>query len=115
MDYNVWKRGHGMQGMVQSITSFVSKAQVALAGLATGAVLIAIQYDAVLYESEEFVAAGGTIPDGLLTGLAFVFCVIPVILGIAAALIMLMYPLKKEERELMYKELEELRKGGAEK
>lgn len=105
MDYNRYKRGKGMEAMVQAVSNFVNKAQTALAGLATGAVLVAIRYDAALYESEEFVAAGGTIPQELLKGLELVFCVIPVALGVIAALIMLAYPLKKNERDLMYEEL----------
>lgn len=109
MDYNVWKQGKGLQGMVQAVSSFVGKAQVAIAGLATGAVLVAIQYDAELYESEEFIAAGGTIPPSLLNSLAIVFCLIPVGLGIIAAIIMLLYPLKKKERDFMYQELNQRR------
>ncbi|MGI6576487.1 MAG: MFS transporter [Eubacteriales bacterium] len=107
MDYNRWKLGKGMQGMVQAVGSFIGKAQVALAGLATGVVLIAVKYDAALYESEEFIASGGTIPPELLKGLELVFCIIPVVLSIATALILLAYPLKKDKRELMYAELSE--------
>ncbi len=109
MDYNMWKNGKGMQGMVQAVTSFVNKAQVAIAGFATGAVLMAINYDAALYESEEFIASGGTIPESLLGSLTIVFCLIPIILGIVAALILKAYPLKKEERDRMYQELQEKR------
>jgi len=105
MDYNRWKLGNGMQGMVQAVSSFVQKAQVALAGLATGVVLVAVKYDAALYESEEFVASGGTVPPELLKGLELVFCVIPMVLGIATALILFAYPLKKKMRDLMYAEL----------
>ena len=112
MDYNLWKLGQGMEGMVQSISSFVSKAQVALAGLATGAVLVVIKYDAAFYESEDFAASGSMIPEGLLDGLALVFCLIPVVLGIVAALIMKAYPLRQDERDCMYNELEARRKAG---
>ncbi len=109
MDYNRWKRGSGMEGMVQAVNNFCIKAQTALAGLATGAVLVAINYDAVLYESEEFITSGGTIPDSLYTGLSIVFALIPVILGVAAALILKAYPLKRQERDKMYSELEQRR------
>jgi Na+/melibiose symporter-like transporter len=109
MDFNHWKRGVGMEGMVQAINNFTIKAQTALAGLATGAVLVAIQYDATLYESEAFLAAGGTIPPNLYTGLAIVFAFIPVLLSAAAALILIAYPLKGELREQMYRELNERR------
>ena len=110
MDYNRYTRGAGMEGLIQAITSFTIKAQTALAGLATGAVLVAIQYDAALYESEAFAASGGTIPDVLYSGLCVVFCLIPVVLSIVAALILRAYPLKGELRERMYRELGE-RKG----
>ena len=109
MDFNHWKRGVGMEGMVQAINNFTTKAQTALAGLETGAVLVAIQYDATLYESETFLAAGGTIPSTLYTGLAIVFALIPVLLSAAAALILIAYPLKGELREQMYRELKERR------
>ena len=108
MDYNRWKQGEGkgMEAMGQATMSFVAKAQTALAGLVTGAVLIAVGYDAVLYESEEFIEAGGTIPPELLNGLILVFCFIPVLLGIASALVLILYPLKKDERNIMYTELQ---------
>lgn len=107
MDYNRWKHGKekGMEAMVQAIMNFVLKTQTALAGIATGAVLVAVGYDAVLFESEEFIEAGGTIPPELLSGLLVVFCVIPVFLGITSALVMKFYPLKKDERDTMYSEL----------
>jgi len=105
MDYNRWKRGTGMEGIVQAVNNFGIKAQTALAGLATGSVLLAIHYEAALYESEEFIASGGTIPNSLYTGLAVVFALIPVFLGLIAALILKAYPLKKAERDKMYAEL----------
>jgi Na+/melibiose symporter-like transporter len=108
MDYNRWKQGEGkgMEALVQSVGGFVMKLQTAVAGLATGAVLIAVGYDAALFESEEFIEAGGTIPPELLDGLLIVFCVIPVFLAIAAAIILKFYPLKKDERALMYSQLD---------
>ena len=105
MDYNRWKRGKGLEAMVQAVGSFTTKAQTALAGLATGAVLLAIHYDAALYESEDYVNAGGTVPPELLNGLVFVLCLIPVILGVVAAVVIAFYPLKKDERDRMYSEL----------
>jgi Na+/melibiose symporter-like transporter len=109
MDFNHWKRGVGMEGMVQAINNFTIKAQTALAGLATGAVLVAIQYDAALYESDAFIASGGVIPTTLYSGLAIVFALIPVLLSAIAAVILIAYPLKGELREQMYRELNERR------
>ena len=111
MDFNHWKRGVGMEGMVQAVYNFTMKAQTALAGLATGAVLVAIKYDATLFESEAFLSSGGTIPANLYTGLAIVFALIPVLLSVAAVLILLAYPLKGDLREQMYRELNERRNG----
>jgi Na+/melibiose symporter-like transporter len=111
MDFNRWKLGSGMEGMVQAVYNFCTKAQTALAGLATGAVLIAIKYDAALYESEAFVSSGGTIPMNLYTGLGIVFALIPVLLAVAAVLVLKAYPLKGELRDQMYRELAE--RGGA--
>ncbi|MPN41650.1 hypothetical protein SDC9_189204 [bioreactor metagenome] len=80
-----------------------------MAGLATGAVLVAIQYDAALYESDAFIASGGVIPTTLYSGLAIVFALIPVLLSAIAAVILIAYPLKGELREQMYRELNERR------
>ena len=105
MDYVKWQQKTGMEAIVQAIGNFITKAQTALAGLATGAVLVIINNDASLYESEAFIEAGGTIPPSLLTGLTFVFCAIPVFLGLTAALILKAYPIKGALRDQMYREL----------
>jgi len=114
MDYNRYRQGKGLEAMVQAIANFINKAQTAIAGLATGAVLIAIRYDAALYESEEFIAAGGTLPEGLLGGLALVFCLIPVLLSLAAALILRAYPITKAVREEMRQALRAQKAPGEE-
>jgi len=106
MDFNRWTRGTGMEGMIQAVNNFSIKAQTALAGLATGAVLIAINYAAAFYESEQFLTSGQSIPKELYTGLSIVFCLIPIILAVISLLILRAYPLKGELREQMYRELE---------
>jgi Na+/melibiose symporter-like transporter len=40
-----------------------------------------------------------------LAGLAILFCLIPVGLGVAAAAVLVAYPLKRNERDRMYAEL----------
>jgi Na+/melibiose symporter-like transporter len=110
MDFNKVTGGKAMEGMVQATTNFVLKASTALAGLATGTVLIAIRYDAELYESQAFIDAGGQLPEGLLSGLLMVIGLIPAILGAIAALILLAYPIKGKFRDEMYARLEVIRR-----
>lgn len=46
------------------------------------------------------------VPKSLFTGLGLVLFGLPVIFGAAAIVIMLFYPLKKQERAIMYEELQ---------
>mgnify|MGYP000714947177 CR=1 FL=1 len=71
--------------------------------------LVAIQYDAALYESQAFIDSGGQLPAGLLSGLLLVIALIPAIFGAVAALILLAYPIKGVFREEMYSKLEHIR------
>lgn len=109
MDFNKVTGGRAMEGIVQSITNFTLKASTALAGLATGAVLVAIKYDAALYESQAFIDSGGQLPAGLLSGLLLVIALIPAVFGTAAALILLAYPIKGKVRDEMYAKLAVIR------
>jgi len=115
MDFNKVTGGKAMEGMVQAITNFTLKASTALAGLATGAVLVAIHYDAALYESQAFIDSGGQLPAGLLSGLLLVIALIPAIFGAAAALILLAYPIKGKVREEMYAKLAAIRQEDTKK
>lgn len=109
MDFNKVTGGKAMEAMVQAVTNFTLKASTALAGLATGAVLVAIRYDAALYESQAFIDAGGQLPPGLLSGLLLVNALIPALFGAAAAAILLAYPIKGKFRDDMYAKLATLR------
>lgn len=111
MDFNKVAGGKAMEGLVQSVTNFTLKASTALAGLATGAVLVAIRYDAALYESQAFIDSGAQLPAGLLSGLLLVIALIPAIFGAVAALILLAYPIKGAFRDEMYSKLEIIRQG----
>jgi len=110
MDFNKVTGGKAMEAMVQAVTNFVMKASTALAGLATGAVLVAIHYDAALYESQAFIDSGGQLPAGLLSGLLLVIALIPALFGITAALILLAYPIKGKFRDEMYAKLAAIRR-----
>lgn len=102
IDYALFKTGKGMQGINQALGKLSEKAQAAIAGTATGAVLIAVGY--VVNAAGEYV---GTAPvTSLLSGLLLVCCLIPAVLQLLSALILaLFYPLKGQTRDEMYAEL----------
>lgn len=102
IDYALYKTGKGMQGINQALGKLSEKAQAAISGAATGAVLIAVGY--VVNEAGEYT---GTEPVGsLLSGLLLVCCLIPAILQLLSALVLvLFYPLKGKARDEMYAEL----------
>lgn len=100
MDYNKYKLGKSMEGITNSINTFVAKLQSAVSSTATGIVLIAVGYNAALYENAE------NIPDSLFSGLAIVFFALPALLGLLAAVTTYFYPLrKKADRDAMYAKL----------
>ena len=102
IDYALYKVGKGMQGINQALGKLSEKAQAAVSGAATGAVLIAVGY--VVNEAGDYV---GTQPVGsLLSGLLLVCCLIPALLQLLSALVLILfYPLKGKVREEMYAEL----------
>lgn len=108
IDYALYKTGKGMQGINQALGKMNEKAQAAIAGTATGAVLIAVGY--VVNETGDYV---GTEPvSSLLAGLLLVCCLIPAILQLLSALLLgTLYPLKGKVREEMYAELNHRRAG----
>lgn len=109
MDFNKVTGGKAMEAMVTAVSKILEKAAAALAGLATGAVLVWVQYDAALYESQAFIDAGGTLPAGLLRGLLVVIAAIPAVFSLIAALILFAYPIKGKVREEMYTKLAVIR------
>ena len=101
MDFNKYKIGKSMEGMINAIQQMVMKFQAAFSAALTGAVLVAVGYDAALYEDAT------TIPESLYSGLGFVIFAIPAILGLIAIAILWFYPLRKQsKREEMYAEIE---------
>lgn len=109
MDFNKVTSGKAMEGLVQATSNFIQKTSTALAGLATGSVLVAIHYNAALYESQAFIDSGGTLPAGLLSGLLLVIALLPALFGIVAAGVLLAYPIKGKFREEMYAKLDLIR------
>lgn len=102
IDYALYKTGKGMQGINQASGKLLEKAQAAIAGTATGAVLIAVGY--VVNEAGDYVGAAPV--SSLLSGLLLVCCLIPAILQMLSALLLVFfYPLKGKIREDMYAEL----------
>ncbi|NSW52556.1 MAG: MFS transporter [Anaerolineae bacterium] len=100
MDYNKYRLGKSMQAMVGSTNAFISKLQAAIGAALTGAVLVAIGYDAALYEN------AANIPESLFSGLGFVLFALPAIFAALSVVSMFFYPLlKQEKRDAMYAEI----------
>lgn len=100
MDYNKYKLGKSMQAMVGSTSAFIGKLQAALGAAMTGAVLVAVGYDAQLYEDAT------NIPPELFSGLGFVLFALPAIFAVLSVGSMFFYPLlKQEKRDAMYAEI----------
>lgn len=114
MDFNKVTGGKAMEAMVSAVAKILEKAAAALAGLATGAVLVWVKYDATLYESQAFLDSGGTLPPGLLRGLLLVIATIPAVFSLVAALILFAYPIKGRVRDEMYARLAVIRQGETE-
>ncbi len=97
MDYNKEALGKSMEGMVNAISQFTLKLQAALSSALTGAVLVAVGYDAELYKDAT------TIPASLFSGLGLVLFAIPALCGLLSIGVMAFYPLlKKSRRDEMY-------------
>lgn len=97
MDYNKFKVGKSMEGTLNSTVGFIQKLQGALAAAVTGAILVAVGYDATRY------ADATAIPPELFGGLGLVMFGLPAVLSVIAAIAMLPYPLRKAgDRALVY-------------
>lgn len=104
MDFNKYRMGKSMEGTINSISQFLLKLQAAISSAITGAVLVAVGYNAELYKDV------ATIPESLFSGLGFVLFAIPAVTGVLAVLTMLFYPLlKKSKRDEVYVEIEKSR------
>ncbi len=106
MDFNKYKLGKSMEGMINAVSQMIMKIQAALSSALTGAVLIWVGYDAELYKD------AATIPDSLFSGLGLVLFAIPAVFGVIAIAVMAFYPLiKKSRRDEMYAEIEKAKQG----
>lgn len=104
MDYNKYTLGKSMEGLVSATSSFTMKIQAAISAAVTGLVLVAVGYNPELYKDAT------TIPDSLFSGLGLVMFGLPVVCGLTAIGVLLVYPLrKKERRDAMYAQLAEAR------
>ncbi len=104
MDYNKYRLGKSMEGTISAVGAFVLKIQAAVSSALTGVVLIAVGYNAQLYEDAT------TIPASLFSGLGTVLFLIPAVCAILAMVVMAFYPLlKQEKRQAMYAEIEKAR------
>lgn len=102
MDYNKFKIGKSMEGLVSTSGAFVMKLQSAVSSTVTGAILIAVGYNAELYKD------AATIPDALFSGLGIVLFALPVVFGLLAIAAMWFYPLRrKADRDRVYEALEQ--------
>jgi Na+/melibiose symporter-like transporter len=107
MDYNKYKLGKSMEGMINAVGQMILKLQASLSSALTGFVLVAVGYDAELYKN------AATIPDSLFSGLGLVLFAIPAMFGMIAIGAMAFYPLiKKSKRDEMYAEIEKVKQSG---
>jgi Na+/melibiose symporter-like transporter len=101
MDFNKYRMGKSMEGTINATSQFLLKLQAAISSAITGAVLVAVGYNAELYKDV------ATIPESLFSGLGFVLFAIPAVTGVLTVVTMLFYPLlKKSKRDEVYAEIE---------
>lgn len=100
MDYNKYKMGKSMEGMINALGQFVGKFQVAIASAITGWVLFAVGYDAELYKDAT------AIPLSLFKGLGLVLFAIPALCSFLSMIAISFYPLlRKSKRDVIYAEM----------
>lgn len=100
-DYNKYRMAKSMQGTLGAFSGFIQKMQGAIAAAATGAILVAVGYDAQTFETAE------VIPGELFQGLGLVLFGIPAAMALIGAGIMWFYPLrKKDAQDAMYAQIE---------
>lgn len=105
MDYGLWKTGKQSNALVESVSKFIEKAQTALSSAAVGALLIAVGY-VVDSKTDTYVGELSALP-GLLNSFMIISALLPAVLLIISNIILHFYPINKEVREQMQKELAE--------
>lgn len=103
-DYNIYKTGKEMNGLVNAVNKFLQKAQTALASGVVGLILIAIGYQ-VDSKTDTFTGSLAAIPK-MLNWFIVVLGVFPAIVALIAYLIYkFTYPITPKVREEMNLEL----------
>lgn len=105
MDYGLWTTGKQSNALVESVGKFLEKAQTALSSALVGALLIAVGY-VVDSQTDTYLGELSALP-GLLNSFMVISALVPAILLIIANIILHFYPINKEIREQMQKELAE--------
>lgn len=105
MDYNVYKSGHQMGGLVNAARSFIEKFQSAIATVVVGTILVAIGYN-VDSVSGTYLGDLNAMPS-LLNNFILVSGLIPTLLGVVSLLIYKKYPITPELRAKMRAKIEE--------
>ncbi|RQP09820.1 MAG: hypothetical protein EAS51_10505 [Microbacteriaceae bacterium] len=101
MDFNRFRTGKTMQGTISSFMNFIQKLQAAVGAAATGAILVAVGYDAELFEQAE------TLPAALFGGLGLVIFGLPALAALGAAGISWWFPLRRRAaQDEMYAAIE---------
>ncbi len=104
MDYSKETIGKSMEGTVSALQLFTEKVQAAIASAITGVILVAVGYNAELYQDAT------TIPAELFSGLGLVIFGIPALLALIAVIVLFFYPLlKPEDRDAVYADIERKR------
>ncbi len=104
MDYNRYRTEKTMQATIGAMGSFLEKVQAALSSALVGFMLVAVGYNAALYENAE------SIPAALFNGLGFLTFAMPALLSLIGAAILFWYPMrKKSQRDLVYAEIDRVK------
>lgn len=107
MDYAVWKTGKVTNGIINAVSNFINKAQVALSSAIVGIILVAIGYK-VDPVKDEFIGNLSSIPP-MLNSFIVITALIPAVLAIISFGIYHFYPIDEKIRSKMKLDLEERR------
>ncbi len=107
MDYGEWKTGKQMNGIVESVSKFLEKAQTAISSASVGAILIALGY-VVDSATDTYIGELEALPK-ILDSFMVVSALVPAIFLIIANVIMHFYPINNETRAQMAEDLSKTR------
>jgi GPH family glycoside/pentoside/hexuronide:cation symporter len=101
-DYGEWKHGRRATGLVFSAAMFAQKMGLTIGGAASGWMLQGFGF---VSNAEQ--------PDSAIMGIRIMFCVVPGTLAVLNGLILLAYPLTRDQTEQMHRELAERREAAS--